>query len=89
MTITNINKVFSDNRLSVSVNDMDSIGSMVVIIYDVDGDWKHEHLRSNWILNEYMTSLGYETIKNAEKVTYDDGSDCYEATHYSYYRKVA
>ncbi len=40
------------------------------------GDWKHSHL---WA-RDLMSYLGYMEIGN--KVTEEDGSDCYSATHY-------
>ena len=40
------------------------------------GDWKHEHL---WA-RDLMSYLGYVEIGN--KVTEEDGSDCYSAEHY-------
>lgn len=48
-----------------------------VIVVDIDwGDWRHSHL---WAKN-LMEYLGYKEIGN--KVTDDDGSDCYSAEHY-------
>ena len=40
------------------------------------GDWKHDHL---WA-RDLMSYLGYVEIGN--KVTEEDGSDCYSAEHY-------
>ena len=44
------------------------------------GDWKHEHLRCDWLLE----GLGFELV--SAEVTEDDGSDCYSALRY--YRKA-
>lgn len=41
------------------------------------GDWKHEHLRAKWLIEE--ANLG--TFIKSE-TTEEDGSDCYSATHY-------
>jgi len=50
---------------------------MPVLVVDIHwGDWKHEHL---WAKN-LMEFLGYKEIGN--KVTEEDGSDCYSAEHY-------
>lgn len=39
------------------------------------GDWKHEHLRADWIAGELgLTKIGQE-------ITEEDGSDCYSAIH--------
>ena len=45
------------------------------------GDWKHDHLRLKWLMEE--------TFKDLKKVdsytTEEDGSDCYSAIHYFYF----
>ena len=39
------------------------------------GDWKHDHLRADWVLGkEGMTCIG-------ETITEEDGSDTYSAIH--------
>lgn len=43
---------------------------------EVDGDWKHDHLRTNWILFEQF-GLAF----CGEYVTDEDGSDCYASIH--------
>lgn len=45
------------------------------------GDWKHDHLRADYLIKEYFKKLGYEVSVN-EEVTEEDGSDTYSATHY-------
>lgn len=37
------------------------------------GDWKHDHLRCDWL----MKGLGYELVEST--VTEEDGSDTYSA----------
>ena len=45
------------------------------------GDWKHEHLRLDWIMKE-----NFDNIQSIHKVTTEeDGSDCYSAIHYYYF----
>lgn len=39
------------------------------------GDWKHEHLRCDYLMNK----LGYQLID--EQVTFEDGSDNYSSIH--------
>jgi hypothetical protein len=46
-----------------------------ILILVNHGDWKHEHLYCDYLLNE----LGYTTV--SEYITDDDGSDCYSALH--------
>lgn len=44
------------------------------------GDWKHDHMFLDYIMKqEGFTPLG-------ETVTEEDGSDCYSATHFYFYR---
>lgn len=45
------------------------------------GDWKHEHLRCDYL----MEMLNYVCF--SETVTEEDGSDCYSALH-KYYKRV-
>lgn len=52
------------------------IGGAVVVVHIDWGDWKHEHL---WA-RDLMQYIGYCEI--GDKVTEEDGSDCYSATHY-------
>ena len=40
------------------------------------GDWKHEHWRAKWLMEE----AGYTQIKEVE--TEENGTDCYSAIHY-------
>ena len=41
------------------------------------GDWKHEHLRADWLIANNIGGLLFRD----EKVTEEDGSDCYSAVH--------
>ena len=49
------------------------------------GDWKHEHLRLDYlimdILYEYNPKLAYNCSKVDEEITEEDGSDTYSAIH--------
>lgn len=40
------------------------------------GDWKHDHLRLDWVMKE-----NFNILLSAEEVTEEDGSDCYSAIH--------
>lgn len=51
-----------------------------LISIEIEGDWKHEHLRLKWILEE----KGYECIKVYEEPSDDD---CYFA-RYCVYKRV-
>ncbi len=43
------------------------------------GDWKHDHLRAEWLMKEN----GFKQL--FEEVTEEDGSDTYSAIHYFVY----
>lgn len=45
------------------------------IYIDIDGDWKHDHLRCDWLMKE----LGM--LKYDEQETWTDGSDYYGSVH--------
>lgn len=44
------------------------------------GDWKHEHLRLDWLMEENFDLKKIQSI-----ATEEDGSDCYSAIHYYYF----
>ena len=45
------------------------------------GDWKHNHLRLKWLVEEGMPDLK----KVQEEVTEENGTDCYSAIHRFYF----
>lgn len=45
------------------------------------GDWKHTHLRTDYLIGDYLNSKGISCIKS-ECTTEDDGSDTYSSIHY-------
>ena len=54
------------------------------IEFDINwGDWKHEHLRAKWLMEEFFNKLNI-TIKTDSYTTEEDGSDTYSA-HYNVY----
>ena len=74
-----IAKYLSDNELCAEVYP-ECEGKVIAV--DISwGDWKHEH---GWCKN-LMGYLGYTEM--GCRVTEENGSDCYSATHYFY--KVA
>jgi len=40
------------------------------------GDWKHEHLRCDWLIKEH-----FNVLLNNTTTTEENGSDCYSAIH--------
>ena len=45
------------------------------------GDWKHEHLRLNWMMTEFCNQNGLCCAMHREQLTEEDGSDTYSAIH--------
>lgn len=44
------------------------------------GDWKHDHLRLDWLIME-----NFNIKEKFNMITEEDGSDCYSAIHYYYF----
>ena len=72
-----INRIFKENNLYYDYFIL-SNNEMIGIIVE-DGDWKHDHLRLNYI----MSKNNYIFIKENEIGTSDD--DSYSSTHYFKY----
>lgn len=72
-----INRIFKENNLYYDYFIL-SNNEMIGIIIE-DGDWKHDHLRLNYI----MSKNNYIFIKENEIDTSDD--DSYSSTHYFKY----
>lgn len=61
------------SRLIAQIN---SLGTMEVVIEISWGDWKHEHLYADYVMKQH----GF-LLKN-EVVTEENGDDCYSSIHY-------
>ena len=53
----------------------------MVAVEVIWGDWKHEHLRLDWLVKENLPNLRSIHTMTTE----EDGSDCYSAIHYYYF----
>ena len=73
MTVREIEKMMFDNNIAAYVWEYESLS--VIQIQIEWGDWKHEHGRTDFLMKE----AGFE--KYSEKVTEEDGSDCYSSIH--------
>lgn len=71
------NKILG-NEIDYEVTDF--IGDVAIQIEIYWGDWKHSHLRADYL----MEQNGFKLI--GKEVTEEDGSDCYSARH-TYCRK--
>lgn len=78
-----LNKYLSEHG-SYQFADMDMVGGIRVLAVDINwGDWKHDHLRTDYLVNEFSETLENEEISLATtKLTEEDGSDAYSAIHY-------
>ena len=72
-----INRIFKENNLYYDYFIL-SNNEMIGIIIE-NGDWKHDHLRLNYI----MSKNNYIFVKENEIDTSDD--DSYSSTHYFKY----
>ena len=72
-----INRIFKENNLYYDYFILSNNGMIEIIIEN--GDWKHDHLRLNYI----MSKNNYIFIKENEIGTSDD--DSYSSTHYFKY----
>ena len=77
-----VTKYLAENKLWCDVYPYGSDLPVVEVAINW-GDWKHEHLRCKWL----MEQIGAHVIKT--EVTEENGSDCYSAIHYFYVREVA
>ena len=67
-----VSKILKDGKISGEV-DVYPDGEVTVLIEW--GDWKHDHLR----LKQIMEQNGFS--QTDERLTEEDGSDCYSAEH--------
>lgn len=47
------------------------------------GDWKHDHLRCDWLIDDYLNKHSIRCIKS-ETITEENGTDSYSSIHYYY-----
>lgn len=69
-----IEKYLNENRLFADVYVGTEHNQICVEI--CWGDWKHDHLRTDWLIREKFNPMTDYT-----ETTEEDGSDCYSAIH--------
>lgn len=74
-----IYEYFDEHRLGVEEVDVDSFFVNITI---ERGDWKHEHLRCDWLLEEMCKENNLHLLIGGINVTEEDGSDTYSAIHH-------
>lgn len=52
-----------------------------VLSIDVDGDWKHDHARTRFLVGEFFQRVGLDACYMGEYNVTDTGCDWYAATH--------
>lgn len=78
-----IEKMLNDHELWVEEiwSDDETENMPMIIRYEIDGDWKHDHLYSEYLIENYLKEKGYFATRGGEDVTFEDGSDWYKAIH--------
>lgn len=52
------------------------------IQYTLEGDWKHDHLRSQYVIDDVLKQIGLVSLEEGCEVTKDTGSDWYGARYW-------
>lgn len=53
-----------------------------VVVYNVEGDWKHDHIRTNIVVMNWFRNRNFIIGCESEIVTDDGDSDYYTADHH-------
>jgi len=67
------NKVFTNDISMLPGNE---------IVINLKGDWKHDHLRLDHLVQQFCNNNGFMLKDKSMDVIHDDGSDFYTADHY-------
>lgn len=71
-SVEEVRKKFAEENMHCEINEYESY-----IAIEIEwGDWKHDHGYSDYL----MAEMGYKCTD--EKVTEEDGSDCYSSVHF-------
>ena len=76
-----IQRVAFENSVGISevYEDLDK-GHTVISVEIRWGDWKHDHLRFDYLMQNVLHAKRCESV-----VVEEDGSDCYSAIHIYYF----
>lgn len=55
---------------------------LFIVVEIQSGDWKHEHLRCQYLVGEFCRNHHLVDVSHTETTTEEDGSDNYSAIHY-------
>ena len=75
-----IDKYLSDNKVWVEsvYSDYDKDKNIVEISVEVDGDWKHDHLRADYLMNKYFSE---DLEESGETEIGESDDDSYYSLH--------
>ena len=79
--VKQIEELMEKNRLFGDVWDLLERGRHVVKVEICWGDWKHDHLRLEFLVKENMPEL----ISHDKEIIEENGTDCYSAIHKFYF----
>lgn len=74
-----IHKFMMENYITGEIVDYNEQKRMIAVEI-IRGDWKHQHLRMDYFMEELCDIRSIST-----QTTEEDGSDCYSAVHYYYF----
>lgn len=88
---TELYKAFAEAHIYpdyLSVMNIDD--DVVKVVFDIEwGDWKHEHGHAFYVVTEYFFKKKLYLENTDERVTEEDGSDCYSAEHTLWFNSFA
>lgn len=75
-----ISKYLSDNKVWTEVvySDYDKDTNIVEVSVEIEGDWKHDHLRADYLMSDYFSD---DLVQTVEGVLEDSDNDSYYSCH--------
>lgn len=75
-----IERYLSDNHVWTEVvySDYDKDKNIVEISVEIEGDWKHDHLRADYLMSDYFSD---DLVQTVEGVLEDSDNDSYYSCH--------
>ena len=75
-----IERYLSDNHVWIEAvySDYDKDKNVLDISVEIDGDWKHDHLRADYLMNDYFSA---DLVQSEEEVLEEDGGDSCLSRH--------
>jgi hypothetical protein len=75
-----IESYLSDNHVWVVAvySDYDKGKDVLEISVEIDGDWKHDHLRADYLMSDYFSD---DLVRTGEDMLDESDDDSYESRH--------